>query len=270
MLADTHCHLNFESFNVDRTAVIERALQVGVERILVPGIDLETSKSALDLAVQDECVYAAAGVHPNDASSWDENTACVLRSLLLSPKVVAVGEIGLDDYWNHTPSNLQRQLFEQQLELAAEAGLPVVVHVRDRDLAHRPALTDALTILESWQKGLRGRNEELATRPGVFHSFSGDLAAGERAIAIEFMIGIPGPVTYNKADVLKEIARHLPENYLLIETDAPFQPPHPFRGKRNEPAYVRYVAEMIAGLRGMDVENLGKITAQNAARLFDW
>ena len=146
MLADTHCHLNFESFNVDRTAVIERAIQVGVERILVPGVDLETSRSAFDLADQVECVYAAAGVHPNDGSSWDENTFGVLRSLLSNPKVVAVGEIGLDDYWNHTPGDLQRRLFEQQLELAAEADLPVVVHVRDRDLAHRPALTDAIAI----------------------------------------------------------------------------------------------------------------------------
>ena len=127
-----------------------------------------------------------------------------------------------------------------------------------------------LRFSKSWQRGLRGQNDELASRPGVFHSFSGDLAAAERAILIGFLIGIPGPVTYNKADALKEIASHLPEDYLLIETDAPFQPPHPFRGKRNEPAYVSYVAETIARLRGMEVESVRKITAQNAARLFDW
>jgi TatD DNase family protein len=266
-LVDSHCHLNFDRFDSDRPAVLERAQQAGVGRVLNPGIDLATSQAALDLAERYTAVFAAVGVHPNDALSWEDGTLDELCTLAMQPKVVAIGEIGLDYYWEKTPHELQQRIFHQQLQLAAEAGLPVVVHVRDKDSHHRHAMQDALDILTGWQSTLP---PGLAERPGVLHSFSDGPQAALRATAANFCIGITGPVTFKNSDLLREVVLALPLERLLIETDAPFLTPHPHRGERNEPGYVQFVAQKIAQIRGVDFENVAHITTTSAKRLFLW
>jgi len=270
VLVDTHCHLNFDSFDLDRAAVLRSAEQAGVNRILNPGIDLQTSRAAVELAQAFPGVFAAVGVHPNDASGWSDTTLDELRNLAAQPKVVAIGEIGLDYYWQRTERSVQIEVFEQQLDLAADLGLPVVVHVRDASLEDRPAMHDALDILVVWQKHLVVRSPGLSSRPGVLHSFSGDLEDARRGAASQFCIGVTGPVTFNKADILRQVATELPVEHLLIETDAPFLTPHPHRGERNEPAYVRYIAEKIAALREMEYDSFVQTTTDSAERLFRW
>lgn len=270
MLADTHCHLNFESFDQDRSEVLERAAQAGVQRVLNPGIDVETSQAAVELAQAYPAVYAAVGVHPNDAAGWRESTLDELRRMAADPKVVAIGEIGLDYYWQRSAPALQQEVFQQQLFLAADLGLPVVIHVRNHSAEDCRAMQDVLDILEEWQLGLAARGHELAERPGVLHSFSGDLQDARRAIASGFYLGVTGPVTYKKADTLRQVVAGITADRLLIETDAPFLTPHPHRGERNEPAYVRFTAEKIAVVREMELENLVQITTESAERLFRW
>lgn len=270
MLVDTHCHLNFEAFDEDRSAVLERARQVGVIRVLNPGVDVTTSQTSLALARAVPEVYAAVGLHPTEASIWSASQQECLRDLACQPKVVAIGEIGLDYYWERAPHALQQQVFQHQLDLAAELNLPVVVHVRERDPSVLQAWEDALEILGRWQSGLRAAGAALAERPGVLHSFSGDMETAQRAVALGFWIGITGPVTFRKAPVLQQVAMNVPLERLLVETDAPFLTPHPYRGRRNEPAYVAYVVEKIAGLRGLSPVETAQMIAVNAERLFLW
>jgi TatD DNase family protein len=270
VLVDTHCHLNFDSFDSDRAAVVSRAEQAGVYRILNPGIDVQTSRAAIELAHVFPNVFASVGVHPNDASGWSDNTLEELRLMAAQPEVVAIGEIGLDYYWQRTERSVQIEAFVQQLDLAAEVGLPVIVHVRDASSEDRRAMQDVLEILIGWQHRLVEHSLDLATRPGVLHSFSGNLDDARRAVASQFCVGVTGPVTFKKAEILRQVAAGLPINRLLIETDAPFLTPHPHRGERNEPAYVRYIAEKIAAVREMAQDVIDKITTDNAERLFRW
>jgi TatD DNase family protein len=270
LLCDAHCHLNFDSFDEDREAVIQRAAAAGVDHILNPGVDLETSQAALNLADQHSIVYAAVGIHPNEADTWNGESLEEINILAKSSKVRAVGEIGLDYYWDRAERDRQKQIFQEQLELAENLGLPVVIHTRDKDGSLQPAMADALDILEDWTKHLRSQSKELASAPGVLHSFSGDLASAERAIGLRFLIGISGPVTFKKATALQELIRVLPLESFLTETDAPFLTPAPHRGRRNEPGYVRLIAEEIARLRGDPAENIFRCTAANAERLFHW
>lgn len=262
-LVDTHCHLDFISFDGDRTQVLERAWESGLVRILVPGINLASSKAALRQAECDERVYAAVGVHPNDALSWEEDTLDQLRLLSEHPKVVAIGEIGLDFYRDRAPRDLQKRIFHKQLSLASEINLPVVIHNRD-------ASEDLLRILSDWQTSLAADGSPIAVHPGVLHSFSDEFAVAERGLAINFYIGITGPVTFNKAEKLRATVSDIPLSRMLIETDAPFLTPHPYRGKRNEPANVRYVAERIAQVHDVPFENVVKVTTANAQTLFNW
>ncbi len=268
MLVDTHCHLNFDRFDEDRPLVLERAAAAGVRWVLNPAIDLDTSRDILALAKQHEMVYAAVGVHPNDADDLSRDWVEQLWSLAQHEKVVAVGEIGLDYYWDRTPIAVQKTIFQQQLDLAAELGLPVIVHCREKTPQERNAMQDTLAILSAWQRHLKQNALKLASRPGVLHAFSSDLQAALEAVSFEFMIGVAGPVTFKKAETLQRVAAEIPESYLLIETDAPFLTPHPHRGERNEPAYVRFVNQKIAELRQSDANQLGRITTMNAERLF--
>lgn len=263
MLADTHCHLDFDLFTPDREAVIARARQAGVDRILNPGIDLESSRAALELAEKYDIVYAAVGVHPNESTTWDGDTLRTLRELASHPKVVAIGEIGLDYYRDRAPRDLQQKVFQEQLMLAAELSLPVVIH-------NRQASDDVMEILKEWQVELMGANVLLAEHPGVLHSFSASEQAAHEAIGLNFYIGITGPVTFKNAPDLQQLVAHIPLDRLLIETDAPFLTPHPHRGERNEPAYVRFVAEKIAELHNLPVEMVSNSTSINAGRLFHW
>lgn len=260
MLIDTHAHLDLPQFEADRDAVIERAQAAGVKVIVNAGADLESSRRAVALAEQHPGVYASVGVHPHDAKTLDGEVLAALRELARQPKVVAVGEIGLDFYRNLSPQDVQRRAFQAQLAWAARLGKPVIVHDRE---AH----AEVLKALTSWAAGLM--RSPLAGRVGVLHSFSGDLSMAEQAIDLGFYISISGPVTYQNARRLAEIVQALPLDRLLVETDCPYLTPHPHRGKRNEPAYVRLVAEKIAAIKGLTLDEVAATTTANARRLFE-
>ncbi len=258
-LIDTHAHLDFSKFDADREAVVERARAAGVAAIVNVGTDLSSSQRAVRLAEQYGDVYAAVGMHPHDAKALDGATLAELRELAQHPKVVAVGEIGLDFYRDLSPRDVQRRAFQAQLAWAAKLGKPVVIHDRD---AH----DEILEVLSDWAAGQR--HSSLAGRLGVLHTFSGDLTMAEQAMDLGFYLSISGPVTYKNARQLPGIVRALPIDRLLVETDCPFLAPHPHRGKRNEPAYVRLVAERIAELKGMSLDALARATTANAQHLF--
>lgn len=270
MLLDTHCHLDFDAFSQDRDQVIERARAAGVGGILDPAIDLDTSREILALSQAIPSLFAAVGVHPNSAGVWEPGTDRAIKELCLSEKVLAIGEIGLDYYRDRAPQDLQREVFERQLALANECGLPVIIHSRNASANDQRAIKDILEILEEWSAVLMANHSPLVDRAGVLHSFSGDLDSAHRAIELGFYIGITGPVTFKNAPELQEIVAELPLDRLLIETDAPFLTPHPHRGKRNEPAYVRLVADKIAMLQHSNYERVAEKTSSNAERLFNW
>jgi TatD DNase family protein len=263
VLTDTHCHLDFDWFDDDRAQVIERAREADIQKLLNPGISVQSSQIAIHLADTFREVYAAVGVHPNDGSSWDSDSLSRIRELSSHPKVIAIGEIGLDYYRKRTPPELQRRIFLEQLELAAELSLPVVIHSRE-------AMGDMLNILSEWHAGLEINQPGLAKFPGVLHSFSGNAAEAETVCSLNFLVGITGPVTFQKAVELQDLVIRLPLRSLLIETDAPFLTPHPYRGKRNEPARVKLVAEKVAELRQESYTTITETTAENAAKLFGW
>lgn len=239
-------------------------------RILNPGIDMASSREALALSDTYPELYAAVGVHPNSALTWDKNTLGELRELAMHPKVVAIGEIGLDYYRDRAPRDVQLRAFELQLGLAAEIDLPVVIHLRNRSVEDRRAALDVLDLLTTWHAALDSSHSTLAERPGVLHSYSDSLEAAKQAVQLNFWIGITGPVTFKKAEELRKIVKALPLERLLVETDAPFLTPHPYRGKRNEPAYVRFVTEKIAQVRELPNKTVADITTENAKRLFHW
>lgn len=262
-LVDTHCHLNLNLFQSDLPEVLARAHQNGVERILVPGIDVVTSRAAIQLCEQFPGLSAAVGVHPNDALTWDEQSASELATLASSPHVVAIGEIGLDYYRNIAPPVLQKEILLRQLTLAEEVQKPVIIHSRN-------SLLDLWQILTSWQHGLINHRSPLADGPGVLHSYDGDLNTALQAIELGFMIGVSGPVTYKNASERQALVSQLPLQNMLIETDAPYLTPQPFRGRRNEPGYVLLVAEKIAILHNRPVSEIAAITTRNADRIFGW
>ena len=261
--SDTHCHLYFDVYEGDRQQVVERARAAGVVRILAPGIDLETSRAAIELADKYPEIYAAVGIHPNSAGEWNPKMMGELRLLARHPKVVAIGEIGLDYYRERTPRDVQVQVFLEQLALAAEIGLPVVLH-------NRQASGDLVSILTKWRALLSQAGSMLVDRPGVLHSFTSDLATARMVMHLGFWIGITGPVTFRNAAELQMVVQSLPVERLLIETDSPFLTPHPMRGKRNEPAYVVKIAETLAEFHGHSVDTVAKITTNNANQLFLW
>ena len=271
ILTDTHCHLYFNKFDDDRDKVIARATDAGLTRILVPGITLETSLASVKLADAHPEVFAAIGIHPTDALTWTEATRSELRKIAQNPRVKAIGEIGLDYYWDSAPHDLQQTILREQLALAEELSLPVVVHLREKgDAKHGNCAEDLLTLLGDWVTSLRSRTHSLAINPGVLHSFSGDIETAQRAVKLGFMLGATGPVTFKNAHQRREMIASIPLEHLLIETDAPFLAPQPKRGRRNEPAYVAYVAEKVAEIHAKTPAEVAEITSANAARLFSW
>lgn len=270
-LTDTHAHLYFNKFDEDRNEVIARAAEKGVTRILVPGITPETSLASVKLADAHPQIFAAVGVHPTDALMWTESTRDELHELAKNPKVKAIGEIGLDYYWDTAPHDLQKEILAEQLSLAAELELPVVLHLREKnDAPHGNCAVDLLEMLENWVASLRSRGNRLAESPGVLHSFSGTIESAQKAISLGFYIGVTGPVTFKNAHQRREVISSIPLAHLLIETDAPFLAPQPKRGKRNEPAYVRFVAEKIAEIHNQTLRSVAEKTSANAAMLFNW
>lgn len=254
MLIDTHCHLDFEWFDEDRDAVVARAFEAGVARIVVPAIDLEGCKAILQLTEEYEGVYAAVGIHPNSSAEWQDGWIDILRELAQHEKVVAIGEIGLDYYRERSPKDVQRCALRLQLELAADLELPVILH-------NREASEDVVRLLsESSLSDIE--------HPGVLHSFSADSSTAQVALEMGYYLGFTGPVTYKKADDLRQIVAQVPLERVLVETDAPFLAPQQYRGKRNEPAYVQYVAERIAAIRGLTTADFAQQSTTNAQRLF--
>jgi TatD DNase family protein len=262
-LTDTHCHLDFEWYDEDREAVIANAVTSGVRRMLIPALDEDSCQAAIKLAEEHEQIFAAVGVHPNSGASWQPSTLTSLQQFTSHPKVVAVGEIGLDYYWDKADPELQKEIFGHQLKLAAESQLPVVIH-------NRKASEDTLKILESWVFDLKAANNPLVATPGVLHSFSGNWDQAQEALSMGFFLGFTGPVTFKKAQDLRELVSRTPLERILIETDAPFLTPEPYRGKRNEPAYVRFVADMIADVHQINRSDFIAQAWENAARLFKW
>ncbi len=268
-LTDTHCHLDLERFETDRWQVIERAQAAGLIRILIPALNEISAAGITKLVQSSPLLYAAVGVHPTESRTWNKDTLRALREQAHMPKVVAIGEIGLDYYWDAAPPHLQKEVLRQQLELAASLNLPVILHLRERgDAPHGPCTEDLLHLVEEWVAALRSIGHPLAERPGVFHSFSGTLEAALQAIHLGFFIGVSGPVTYRQERATLVAA--LPLERLLLETDAPFLSPIPHRGKRNEPAHIPYIADKIAQIHSIDRARVAAITTLNAERLFAW
>lgn len=257
-MIDTHCHLNFDSYDADREAVIARAAAAGVTRVINPGVDAETSRAALALAAQHAGIYAAVGIHPNETSNFSEADLAEIEALAGKPKVVAIGEIGLDYHWDDSPKAKQFEAFEAQLALAAQLELPVIIH-------NREASDDVIAILERWSGSLPA---SLRERAGVLHSFSAPRAVADRALAAGFYLGFTGPITFKNADDLRRIAASAPLDRLLVETDGPFLTPTPHRGKRNEPAYIPLIVERLASLKTVSIAEMAAATTTNAERLF--
>jgi TatD DNase family protein len=252
MLIDTHAHLEMREFNDDRDDVIKRAREAGVEYIITIGTTVESCRDAVLLADKYESIYATIGIHPHEVKDILHPAYEIIRHFAQHKKVVAYGEIGLDYYYEHSPRADQKRKFRDMLREARELKLPIIVHDRD---AHE----DMLRILtEEWPPGLGG----------VMHCFSGDVAMARTLIERGFLISIAGPVTFPKAEALREIVRQVPIEHLLVETDAPYLSPVPMRGKRNEPAFVRHTAEAVAKIKGLTLDDVARITSFNAMQLF--
>ena len=251
MFIDSHAHIQLSQFNRDRDTVLKRSHEAAVSTILVIGFDMETSLGAVELAEKHAQIYATVGMHPHDAKDLTPEILKTFRELATHPKVIALGEMGLDYYRNLSPRPLQKEAFEKQLDLAEELQMPIIIHNRD-------AYMDILPILEVRQGKIRG----------VLHCFTGDVELMHRSLAIGFYIGIGGIVTYPNAKDVQAVASEVTADRLLIETDCPWLAPQFRRGKRNEPAYVRAVAEKIAELRGISIETIGETTTKNFETLF--
>lgn len=257
-LIDSHAHLHAPQFDEDRARVIERMQAAGVVGAVTIGTDVATSQHAVELAEQYASIWATAGVDPHEAGSFTLDTLHHLRQLAASQQVVAVGEIGLDYYWDKAPREYQAHVFQRQLELARDLGLPVVIH-------NREAHSDTLRILTDWAHDHPWRGE----RPlGVLHCFSGDADMALAAIDSGFLISLAGPVTFKNARKPVAVAEAVPLQALVIETDAPYLAPHPHRGKRNEPAYLGLTAQRIAEIKRESPEKVADVTAANTCRLF--
>jgi TatD DNase family protein len=250
---DSHCHITAEQFDADRAEVIQRAQDAGVTRMLTLATNVTSSRAAIELAERFDGVYAAVGIHPESVAQAADADLKVIRELAAHPKVKAIGEIGLDYYWDKTTAPLQQAFFEKQLELAAELGLPVAIHDRD---AHDKILE---TLLEKQDLKLHG----------VLHAFSGGLDMAQRAIELGFMLSFGGPVTFKNNQHAPALIPALPLERILLETDSPYLTPHPYRGKRNEPAHVILVAERIGKLKSLETGQVATQTTINAQTLFN-
>jgi TatD DNase family protein len=251
-LFDTHAHLHVPEFADDLTAVLDRARAAGVHRLVTIGTDVATTAAAIALAARVDRVWATAGIHPHDAGEADEAAFAQIERLAGDPRVVAIGEIGLDFFRNLAPREAQERTFRRLLDLARRLGKPAVMHCRD---AH----AETLAILHDervWEVG------------GIMHCFSGDVAIARRCLDLGLAISLAGPVTYPNPRALPEVARFVPADRLVLETDCPFLPPQGYRGQRNEPAYLAHTAARVAELRGEPLDTLGPRLSDNARRLY--
>lgn len=253
MLIDTHVHLNADHYDEDLDEVIERARDAGVTHFVVIGFDNKTIDRTMTLIDKYDDVYGVIGWHPVDAIDCKEEDLARIEELSQHPKIVGIGETGLDYHWDKSPKDVQKEIFIKQIEMAKRVNLPIVIH-------NREATGDVVDILEEYGA------EEIG---GIMHAFSGSPEIADRVLKMNFMISLGGPVTFKNAKQPKEVAKHVPLDKLLVETDAPFLTPHPYRGKRNEPAYVKLVAEQIAELREISYEEVAKATSKNAKTIYN-
>ena len=259
-LVDTHCHLTLDAFEKDRRMVIERAFEQGVHKIVVPGIDLQSSREAVELAEEYPTLHAAVGIHPHRADTWNASVAKELMQLSYATSVVAIGEIGLDFYRNFTTREVQLHAFHAQLEIAGERKLPVIIH-------NREAINEIVDDLLPWSSKL---DETLLNRAGVLHAYSADLSDARRMIDAGFYLGIAGPITFKNGEQLRNLITEVPVTRLVVETDSPYLSPHPHRGKRNEPGNVKFIADRLATGLEHDYDETAALTSKNAAGLFGW
>ena len=252
MFIDTHVHLNADQYEDDLQKVINRALDANVKKMVVIGFDRITIERAMKLVEEYSFLYAVVGWHPVDAIDCTEEDLKWIEELAAHEKVVGIGEMGLDYHWDKSPKDVQQALFRQQIRLAQKVNLPIIIHNRD-------ATEDVIRILQEEEAHLTG---------GIMHCYGGSVETAKQCIEMNFMISLGGPVTFKNAKKPKEVATEIPLEYLLIETDAPYLAPHPHRGKRNEPALVTLVAEEIAHLKGITVEEVAEATTKNAERFF--
>ncbi|MBN1480753.1 TatD family hydrolase [candidate division KSB1 bacterium] len=251
MLVDTHSHLDFDRFDADRDAVIQRAREENIGAIMTIGIDYKSSLAAIKIAEDYASVYAAVGVHPHDAKSMTDEQFAELKEMLAHPKVVAIGEVGLDYHYDYSPRHVQRRVFRQFLELSLERQMPLIIHTRESD-------EDVQHIIQSRsKKGWRG----------VFHCFAGDKKMAHNVIDLGFLLSFTGNITFKKSTSAHVMA-DIPLDKIMIETDSPFMAPVPHRGKRNEPAFVKFVAEKVAETKNITYEEVANFTTQNAIDLF--
>lgn len=252
MFIDTHAHLFYPNFDGELDEIISRAKSEGVDYILVPATDLKTSQQVIDLTKNYEMVFGAVGIHPQDTKDWDSSLISRIEELTKQEKIVAIGEIGLDYYYGISPKEKQIEAFRAQIELALKLNLPVIIHNRDSDV-------DMMEIVRSYcSAGLKAQ----------FHCYNGSLEDAMELIGMNHMISFTGNITFKNADNLRRILQYIPPENLLLETDSPFMTPIPFRGKRNEPSYVKYVAEKIAEFHKLRIEDVARITSFNAFRIF--
>ncbi len=250
VLVDCHCHLQMKTFRKDIDHVVDRAKRAGVKAIINVGFDIRSSEAAVRLSEKFPALYAAVGIHPHDAKTYDSNTLDTLSGFLSQEKVVAMGEIGLDYYRDLSPRKLQKKVFTEQLAFACERGLPVILHIRD-------AYQDVLSILE------KGRPEKV-----VLHCFSGGMADVKRALAMGCFLSFGGNITYG-GKTLSRVVPQVPLGSMVVETDAPYMAPVPQRKKRNEPAFIRYTVEKVASLKNVPASTVARSTTENAQELFE-
>jgi TatD DNase family protein len=251
-VVDTHAHIHMPQFEVDRDLIIQNFEKDDIEFIVEIGVDLESSRKAVKLSYDNHRIFSAVGVHPHDVKEINEDTLEEIENLARFSKVVAIGEIGLDYYRNLSPRELQVKYFIEQIKLAKKLDKPLIVHIRD-------AYDEALKILKEHARGMKV----------VIHSFSGSMDDVQTAISLGFYIGISGPVTFKKADTLRENVKMIPLNRILSETDCPYLTPEPFRGKRNEPKYVKYIVEKIAQIKEKNVELVANQILENSREFFN-
>jgi len=259
--ADTHCHLNLIRDPEEQSVLVERAVTNGINRIMVPGIDLQTSEAAILTAEKYEIVYAAIGIHPNESDSFSTTMIESLKSMAKHPKVKAIGEIGMDFFRNRSSRERQEIAFESQLELAEQLNLPVIIHSRN-------SIETVIEFLINWKEKITLSDKNFPG--GVLHGFEGSLEQARMISDNGFFIGIGGPVTYKNALVKQDIARKLPIKSILLETDTPFISPHPFRGQQNQPSNIVFIAEKIAFLSEKPLKWIANETSMNSNKLFIW
>ena len=252
MLFDSHAHIDGEKFDHDRDLVIERAKANGIGYIMNPGANFESSVRAVELAQQYDMIYAAVGIHPHDASSLDDSMLLMIEALSKKPKVQAIGEIGLDFHYDYSPRDIQRKWFVEQLRLAKRLNMPVIIHDREAN----QETFDTLRKEKSFETGV------------LMHCFSGSGELAKEYVKLGGYISIAGPVTYKNSRKLIEVIEAVPLERLMIETDSPYLTPEPFRGKRNESLYVKYVCEKMAQIKGLSVEEVAEATTHNAKTYF--